>query len=138
MTAQRTPLSAAERKVFALLRERAERGAECPINRELSEAADRLSRTSASELLLALERKGWIRVERRTHNLRRVVILETGDATAWTSRARRPRLRVVELDYTAPSDAEMRRRAHEQYWLDKEAQRYGLSRRGRPLSEMAV
>lgn len=76
-----------QRRVLQLLEAAAEAGAPCPSNRELCEALG-MERLDASDVVLALEARRLIRVERLS-NARIVTIVATGKRTAAPEVSRR-------------------------------------------------
>ncbi len=134
-------LSARETLIYRKLCDAAEAGLPCPSNREL--AGERgSSPASGLSMILAIEAKGYIVIHRHGHTRRRVEILESGKFTAWANRSYttnvvRPALTDDEIT-DAREAAERRHREREDYWLSKEAETYGLPRKGLPISGMAA
>lgn len=138
---------AKERIVLRLLTKAAEKGAQCPSNEDLRKAVDARSWASVSRIVSMLEDKGIISVKRTTQS-RQVTILATGQSTksvrGTLSSAGIVRTRSaggIPLDeaaiIAARENAYSARRDYENFWLRKEAEKYGTPK-ARPISEMVA
>ncbi len=137
----RKALSNRETLVYRKLRAAAEAGLPCPSNREL--AGERGSYASSGlDVIHVLANKGYIAVHRRDPRQRRIEILDTGQSTDWAGRDTPRSVDRISLTDDEIADAReaarRRRREREDYWLQKEAETYGLPRKGRPISRMVA